>query len=83
MTSKQYREIIRGISVAVMRRNFPTLNKTCANEAAREIAKNIHARMYGANVEGVDSPLWRNEDKNPKIDATELLKGNEDECKSM
>jgi len=32
--------------------------------------------MYGANVNDVDSPLWRNEcdGKKPNVDAKELLK---------
>ena len=40
-----------------------------------EIARTVHARMYGANVDGVDSPIWNNGEKTPLIEASELLKG--------
>lgn len=41
------------------------------------IGLNVHARMYGANVDGVDSPIWNiymdNNRPEPKIDAKDLL----------
>jgi hypothetical protein len=51
-------------------------------EVAQSIAINVHARMYGANVDGVDSPIWTSACGNnrmndprvkPNVDAKELL----------
>lgn len=87
MISREYRDIISRIAWNVIRRQFPGLKKEELKIAAREIAINIHARMYGANVDGVDSPIWRERqcgDKamkpapnQPNVDASELLKRNE------
>lgn len=60
MRSSEYREIIRKITLSAVRKRFPSLkNPKEVKELANTIAINIHARMYGANVDGVDSPLWR------------------------
>lgn len=75
MKSEQYREIIRTIVRRAVREVLPEL-KRGKEELADKVAKNVHARMYGANVDGVDSPLWQIDGgaKSPTIDATELLK---------
>jgi len=76
MISREYRVIIARIVFNVMKRDFPGLNKTRLKEMAAEIARNVHARMYGANVDGVDSPIWQDKNHNPpcpQVDATELL----------
>lgn len=74
MKSAEYRDIIRIIAKGAMRKRFPGVNVKALEEAAITIAKNVHARMYGANVDGVGSPLWRDEEnKQPDIPAAQLL----------
>lgn len=55
-----------------MSQHFPGLRQVELNHCARYIARNIHARFYGANVDGVESPLWRKDE--PEVEASELLK---------
>lgn len=83
MNSRDYKVILRTISFNALKKRFPGLDKKLMQEVASTIALNIHARMYGANVDGVDSPIWhsangtdRNNDPRikPNVDATELLK---------
>ena len=71
MKSYEYRKIIRVITKKALKRRFPQLKNLQLNEVANTVAITIHARMYGANVDGVDSPLWRKEE--PDIDAKDLL----------
>lgn len=71
MRSGEYRDIIRRITKRTLIKRFPGLNKKFVDEAANNIAINIHARMYGANVDNVESPIWRKDE--PEIDAKELL----------
>ena len=59
MKSSEYRQILKTITRNTINRRFPGLKKKCVEDVAMEIAKTIHARMYGANVDGVDSPIWR------------------------
>lgn len=81
MTSKEYKILIRFITKNVIRKQFPGVNKKAVENAATIIAKNVHARFYGANVDGVDSPIWRDDGneywpdgfKQPTIDANQLL----------
>ena len=75
MKSTEYREIIRRIVRSAVREVLPEL-KRGKEDLADLIAKNVHARMYGANVDGVDSPLWQIDGvtKEPTVDAAELLK---------
>lgn len=42
-----------------MKRKFPGLNKLQLSELAIEASRAVHARMYGANVDGVETPIWR------------------------
>ena len=80
MTSKEYRRLIQAMSARLIKQHFPGLRTAGISEnkiqdCAREIAKNIHARMYGANVDGIASPIWNNENyTKPNVDASELLK---------
>ena len=75
MESRFYRLRVRQIVGGVLRKRFPGLNKEASKKAAEEIAINVHACMYGANVDGVASPIWRNSDEGlPTKDASELLK---------
>lgn len=60
MKSVEYRQIISTITRNVIKKRFPGLKKEALTAACTEIAKGVHARMYGANVDGVDSPIWRN-----------------------
>lgn len=75
MKSQEYREIIRRIVRSAVREVLPEL-KRGKEDLADIVAKNVHARMYGANVDGVDSPLWQIDGgaKGPTVDAAELLK---------
>lgn len=75
MKSSEYREQIRRMVKNGMKTHFPGLRQTELNHASRYIARNIHARFYGANVNGVESPLWRTCE--PDIEASELLKEKE------
>ena len=72
MKSALYRELVRKIVGGTLKKKFPGLNKEALRQSAEIIAINVHARMYGANVDGVESPLWR--DNEPDVTATELLK---------
>lgn len=72
MKSTEYRELIRRMVQNGIKLHFPGLKQTELNKTARYIARNIHARFYGANVDGVESPLWRKDE--PAIEASELLK---------
>lgn len=59
----------------VLKKRFPGLNKDAMGKAQDELAIAIHARFYGANIDGVDSPLWAGENpKLPNVDASEMLK---------
>lgn len=42
-----------------MKRKFPGLKQSQLDELAIEAARAVHARMYGANVDGVETPIWR------------------------
>lgn len=77
MKSTEYRSIIATIIKNISKRNFPGLKEKQLKEMASEAAKAIHARMYGANVDNVDSPIWRDyhgEHNHPNVEASELLK---------
>ena len=59
MNSADYRAEIRKIVITSIRKEFPGLKKKQLEDAATSAARAIHARMYGANVDGVESPIWR------------------------
>lgn len=74
MKSAEYRAIVKTIAKSAIKKGFPgiKINALVLETVALSISRNIHARMYGANVDGVNSPLWR-DDKLPDVDASELL----------
>lgn len=59
MKSVEYRSIIGAIVRNSIKKRFPGLRQKELSEVSVVIARAIHARMYGANVDGVDSPIWR------------------------
>lgn len=59
MQSDEYKGILKTIILNLMKRKFPGLNKSQLSELAIEASRAIHARMYGANVDGVETPIWR------------------------
>lgn len=81
MNSHDYRHVIRVIIKNSIKKKVPGLKKQILEEVASEIAINVHARLYGAHVEGVASPLWREDyeflkdfpDVLPKKTAQEIL----------
>lgn len=79
MKSAEYRDIIAMIVRKSVMKAFPGLNgrtnQRIIMDLSREAAKSIHARMYGANVDGVESPLWRKDE--PTITATQILERTE------
>lgn len=83
MKSSEYRSNIRNIVRKAVTRKFPGLKPLHVKELATEISVAIHARFYGADVDGVASPIWRNDpnyanmfkDKQPTKTAQELLDG--------
>lgn len=78
MTAKEYKAILARIVYNLGRKRFPGVQKIALNELSVEVARNIHARMYGANIDGVDSPIWTNTIRNkPNVEAKELLNENE------
>ena len=79
MDSQEYRGLISRIIRVTMRKQFPLLakngSKQALDSAAKQAAIAIHARMYGANVDGVASPIWRGDgDQFPRVEASEMLK---------
>ena len=64
-------------------RKFPGLKPLHVKELATELSVAIHARFYGADVDNVASPIWRDDpnyvnmfkDKQPTKTAQELLDG--------
>lgn len=84
MKSRDYRILISRMAQNILRKRFPGINKKQLELACVELSVNIHARMYGANIDGVDSPIWRERQcgdhalqpppNQPNVDASELLK---------
>lgn len=77
MRSHEYKSTIQIIIRNVMKKRFGHIKHSELNEAAKEISTAIHARFYGANVDGVGSPIWAREDEGmPTKTAEELLNDN-------
>lgn len=75
MTSKAYRILVARIIRNIIKKEFPGIKQQPLIMASAMAATSIHARMYGANVDNVASPIWRGEgDRLPEIDAEQLLK---------
>ncbi len=65
MHSTEYRRFIRTMIRNAIRKKFPGLKQVQVNEVATEVAVAIHARFYGSNVDGVESPIWRDDARHP------------------
>lgn len=63
MQSTEYRSLISKIVKNGIKKKFPGLKRQILDETATEIAKAIHARFYGADVDGVGSPIWRDHER--------------------
>lgn len=81
MQSSEYRMLVRKIVKNSMAKKFPGIKRSVLDEAAIDIARSIHARLYGADVDGVGSPVWRDHSSTadcnrgqPDKTAEELLK---------
>lgn len=80
MRSEDYRKDISRMIRNGMARKFPGLKSKVLLEASVEIARSIHAKFYGSDVDGVGSPIWRDDPRVPECNrgqptktATELL----------
>lgn len=79
MKSYEYRTIIRTITRNTLRKYFPGLKRKELDVAVSQVAIAIHARMYGASVDNVASPIWRDHpsydfnDAKPNKTAEEIL----------
>lgn len=76
MKSTEYRTIITTIIKNISKKRLPGVKEKHLKEIASEAAKVIHARMYGANVDNVDSPIWRDyhgEHNLPNVEAQHIL----------
>lgn len=77
MKSSEYRTIVATIIKNIAKKRLPGIKQEHIKEIAIEASRAIHARMYGANVDGVDSPIWREyhgEHNLPTVEASELIK---------
>jgi hypothetical protein len=63
MKSSEYRTNIRVMIRKATMRKFPGLKPLHVKELATELSVAIHARFYGADVDGVASPIWRDDAK--------------------
>lgn len=81
MKSAEYRDSIRRMVKVVLRKKLPGAKQKTLDEIAKELATVIHARFYGADVDGVISPLNRKfyDDGHPNKTVLELLEGEADE----
>lgn len=59
MHSQEYKSLMVKMIRNGMKKKFPGLKRAVLDEAAIEIARSIHARFCGADVDGVGSPIWR------------------------
>jgi hypothetical protein len=81
VTGEQYRTLIRAMARNAFKRRFPGIKQKEIDEVAGLLARSIHARFYGANVDNVDSPIWTldrtdriNDTRGkPTVDASVLL----------
>lgn len=59
MQGKTYREKIHKVVNAVLRAHVPSIPKAKRVEIGYAIAGLIHAKLYGAYVDNIESPIWR------------------------
>jgi hypothetical protein len=67
MRGSEYRERIRKIVRGATRQALPGAKPATIKELSDLIARNVHANLYGACVDDVASPLWR-ETSNGSVD---------------
>lgn len=63
MLSSVYKSQIKNIIRNITNRKFPGLKKSQVTELVNEAATAIHARLYGAAVDNVASPIWRDDER--------------------
>lgn len=81
MQGREYRGNVRGIVRNVIRKKAPGIKRSVLDEIATEISAAVHARFYGASVDNVASPIWRDDpnyarafaDNKPTKDAQQIL----------
>lgn len=61
MRGSTYRGSVRSIVRNVIRKKAPGLKRKVIDEIALEISAAVHARFYGASVDNVASPIWRDD----------------------
>lgn len=61
LKSHDYRRFVRTIVKNSIRKKFPGLKQSHVTDLAVEISVAIHARFYGSAVDGVASPIWRDD----------------------
>lgn len=66
MDSREYRRDISRMIRNGIRKQFPGLKNKVLEIASVEIARSIHAKFYGADVDGVGSPIWRDDPRVPE-----------------
>lgn len=59
MKSSEYRELVRKVCRAAIRTNVPRLQPGVKKKLIDDIAAMVHAKLYGAEVDGVVSPAFR------------------------
>lgn len=74
MKSSEYRQNIRVMVKNVLRKKVSGVPRKIMEEVASEIAISVHARFYGANVDGVGSPIWRDHPNTSELDKVQPVK---------
>lgn len=62
MKSADYRIIVSRITRNAVKKHLPAAKAVQIKAIGSEVAKAVHARMYGASVDKVASPIWRDHD---------------------
>lgn len=78
MQSKEYRLTISKMIRNSLKKRYPSLQNKILTEVSIEIARAIHARFYGADVDGVASPIWRDDIGYPDLQAMQPTKTAQD-----
>ena len=74
MKSSDYRRVVEALANSVIRKKLPGIKVQVRKEIVKQIAVAVHARMYGADVDGVTSPLYYDiyPDRMPTVSSIEL-----------
>lgn len=79
MQGKVYRAKVKKIILVAMNTKLPGLKQADKKVISELAAKLIHAKLYGAEVDNVQSPIWRDlwaqtdESYNPTVRADQIL----------